>query len=466
MLKDVPRNILHELFDYLDEGILITDGAGNILAYNQTWYILAGFGNDATTKVPPNIYNIVRTKKIIAKVVLEEKRDCIDIIKTPTGELLLSKGRPIFNQTGEIEFVIVSCRNLSSAATLCSESSRENGKIQKLYKKYMEHERAFDPDQPIYASPAMTRLFMDALTISQTDATVLLQGESGIGKEVVSHFIFQHSNRKDKPYLTVNCGAIPSNLLESEFFGYAPGAFTGASKKGKAGLFEAASGGTLLLDEIGELPLDMQVKLLRVLETQQITRVGDTTPIQVNVRIIAATNQDLLNLVKAGKFRRDLFYRINIIPIHIPPLRQRKDDIIVLANHFVNVFNVHHMKDKEISLPGLKILAEYTWPGNVRELRNVMERLVIFSEEKVISPQLIRQVLYQEPQLLDEGGEGKLATVHQLAPMNLVVEDVERQLLTMASEKYKTTRSIAHELDISQTTAVRKLKKYQIGSAE
>jgi len=220
--------------------------------------------------------------------------------------------------------------------------------------------------------------------VAPTNATVLLMGESGVGKELFAKAIHFLSPRADKPFIAINCAAIPPDLLEAELFGYEKGAFTGAytSKKGK---FELANGGTIFLDEIGDMPLNLQVKLLRVLQEKEVERIGSSKPIKIDVRIIAATNRNLEKLIKEGKFREDLYYRINVVPIYIPPLRERKEDIPVLVNYFLEVFNKEYGKNVKVSKEVFEVFLNYHWPGNVRELRNVLERMVILDTDGILT---------------------------------------------------------------------------------
>lgn len=233
----------------------------------------------------------------------------------------------------------------------------------------------------VYSSEKMRNIVSMIDNISKTDATVLLMGETGVGKEVIAKLIHKKSHRKDKRFVVINCAAIPENLIESELFGHEKGAFTGASYR-KIGKFEQGQGGTIFLDEIGELPLKMQVKFLRVLQERQFERIGSLDSIDLDVRVIAATNKDLLEELKKGNFREDLYYRVNVIKIEIPPLRERKEDIIALSNVFINEFSTYYDKNlKKIDLEAMHILLHYPWKGNVRELKNVIERSVILAKK-------------------------------------------------------------------------------------
>jgi transcriptional regulator with PAS, ATPase and Fis domain len=302
----------------------------------------------------------------------------------------------------------------------------------------------------------MENILQLAAKIADVDSTVFILGESGVGKEVIARFIHKRSHRDKGPFVKINCGAIPETLLESELFGYETGAFTGAKRQGKPGLIEMANEGTLFLDEIGELPLNLQVKLLQVLQEHRLVRIGGIKPITVNIRVIAATNRDIENMVKKGEFREDLFYRLNVVPITIPPLRERRDDIIPLIYHFLEEYNRKYDKAKKISAEAKDILIKYNWPGNVRELENTVERLVVTVEEDVILPHHLPENLKEINIPL------KVVNVDGIIPLKDAVEMVERQLLHKAVEQCNSTYDIAKILGVNQSTVVRKIQKYGI----
>jgi len=314
--------------------------------------------------------------------------------------------------------------------------------------------------KPIYVSECMKETFATALRVCCVCATVLLLGESGTGKEVLARFIHSNSPRRDKAFVTVNCGAIPENLLESELFGYDRGAFTGALKNGKPGLFELADGGTLFLDEIGELPISMQVKILRALESKSIMRVGGYGAKKINVRIITATNRQLLEMVKKKTFREDLYYRLNVVPIILPPLRKRKVDIMPLSVYFLNYYNKLYDKERQFGENIFTRLEEYNWPGNVRELRNIIERMVVISKENILTEEDI-PIDYTSNYIVDKE-EG--IVVNGILNLPESVAKVEKTILEHALKRYSTTRQIAEAVGINQSTVVKKLKKYNLNS--
>lgn len=308
------------------------------------------------------------------------------------------------------------------------------------------------PANYIYQSASMKKNIETAVKVAQVDTSVLILGESGVGKEQVVKFIHEASNRAAKPFVKVNCASIPANLIESELFGYEGGAFTGANKEGRPGLFETAEGGTLFLDEIGELPIEMQPKLLRVLQEGEILRIGGRKPIKLDVRIIAATNRDIENLVRDGKFREDLFYRLNVISIRIPPLRERKEEIPALIYHFLKKYNLKHDKHMSISSQLTERLVCCEWRGNIRELENTIERMVVLSGRDLIDVDFITDDGYQcithkEPNSLK---------------LRDALEKAERDIIESVYKRCRSTRKAAQMLGVCQSTIVKKLKKYSV----
>ena len=287
---------------------------------------------------------------------------------------------------------------------------------------------------------------------------MIIIGESGTGKEIVADLIYHNSDRKGSPFIKVNCAAIPDTLIESEFFGYEAGAFTGASQNGKAGLFEMAQGGILFLDEIGELPLLMQSKLLRILQDKAVRRIGGEKEISVDVRIIAATNRNLKEEMENGSFRSDLYYRLFVVPIEIPPLRKRREDIAPLAHSFLRQFNELYGMKKRLNADAISALESYSWPGNVRELRNVIERLAISGAGSDISKFQVQMCLGNKEDLsvdmiLSDGEETGLEEL---------VDAYEKHIITRYIEKYGNATEAAKKLQVNKSTISRKMKKYRL----
>ncbi len=319
-------------------------------------------------------------------------------------------------------------------------------------------------DNMVGSSPQMNQVYELIERVSDSDSTVLIQGESGTGKEIVAKTIHYNSTRRDKPLIPINCGAIPEALLESELFGHEKGAFTGASSS-RTGRFELAHGGTLFLDEIGEMPLSLQVKLLRVLQEQTFERVGGVRSIQVDVRILAATNQDLENAIEEKRFREDLYYRLNVIPINIPPLRKRKEDIPLLVEHFIKKFN--KKKDKEVkgmTQGALKLLNNYYWPGNIRELENLVERMMVlmkndsYIDSEDVPEKLIRSRRKTSPFHFELPEEGVV--------FSEIVSAFENQILDLSLSRANGVKNRAAQLlHMNRTTLVEKLKKRRLAAS-
>lgn len=366
---------------------------------------------------------------------------------------LVVTSSPIF-QKGKITFVVTSFTDITEFSDT---RDRLEDAIQKnkLISDELKHYRTqYATSSIVGRSKAIEDLREMISFVASTDATVLITGESGVGKEVLTNEIYHQSKRKNKPFIKVNCASIPENLLESELFGYEKGAFTGASKSGKIGLIELASTGTLLLDEIGEMPRLLQPKLLRVIQEREIMRVGGTSAIPVDIRLIAATNQDLEGLVQAGLFRKDLYYRLNIIPIKIPPLRNRKEDVPLLAHHFLKKYNSKHGKSKQLTQGALSLMADYDWPGNIRELENLIERLVIIGEERFITTAQVGRILSDE--------QKGTVTVSSSSSLKEMVAEFERSVIKEALESGGTTYKAAELLGTSQATIARKAQAYGI----
>jgi len=441
------------------DGILLTDAMGTALMLNKAYLELSGIPE--TEIIGKNLKDVIAAgylKRSVVLMVLEEKRT-ITLTQTdlPCGVAVVT-GTPIFNEEGEIVRVLANVRDMSEVYRLREELEKAQ-EMEELYYKNLDLEKSDDHgNEPVAVSSAMKDVICLARKISPVDVTVLILGESGVGKEVVAKYIHEHSSRKDHPFIAVNCGAIPEQLLESELFGYIGGAFTGASKNGKKGLFEAAENGTLFLDEIGELPLNLQVKILRALEMHEVTRVGALKPISVNARILAATNRNLEEMVQDGTFRDDLYYRLNVIQLQIPPLRERIEDIAPLSMRFLLQLNQLYSQKKRMTPEILHEFNNYSWPGNIRELKNILERLIVVSAGDYLD---VNELLCKKS---DKSNESAVQ-VARIIPISEAVEEVEKQLLTCAVQEYGSSRKIAAVVGIDQATVLRKMKKYGISKS-
>lgn len=390
--------------------------------------------------------------KAIGLIVLEEKKVISVITRIERkNRTVIMTGIPYFNDKGEIEYVATVVRDVSELIRLKGElESFESDK--EVYLSELNYLRNSQVDTDLVGSAAAIEGIRELIyQVSKTDVTVLITGETGSGKEVVAREIYKNSLRKNGPYIKVNCAAIPGQLLESELFGYEKGAFTGAQNKDKPGLFQMANRGTILLDEIGEMPMALQSKLLRVLQEKELTRVGGTSPLKVDVRVIAATNQDLQRQIENGTFRKDLFYRLNVFPIKVPPLRERKEDIPVLANHFLEKDNKKYNRHKRFDSEAIEEMESYSWPGNIRELENIIERLVVVGEADVITGREIAVALGRDIMLEGIMKDRKMT-------LKEAVNMFEKSIIEKALREYGSTYKAAEALGIDQSTVVKKAK--------
>ncbi|MDF2677053.1 MAG: putative TyrR family transcriptional regulator, partial [Bacillota bacterium] len=386
---------------------------------------------------------------------LNERKKVSMITSAPDDAKVMVTSTPIFNGKNEIEYVFTLVQDLTKLSDWKDRLDAEIEKNKILCDKIRFLKEVKYESKIIGNSKKIEEIKALIPSVSKTDASILILGESGVGKEVLANEIYSNSLRKDKPFITVNCAAIPENLLESEMFGYEKGAFTGAVKA-KEGLFELANGGTILLDEIGTMPLSLQPKLLRVLQQNEFMRIGGTKKIPLDVRVISATNENLFNLIKSGLFRQDLYYRLNVIPMKIPPLRERKDDIKLFCIKFLDEFNLKYNRNKFFSIKSSLLLEQYDWPGNIRELRNAIERLVIVGDKDVITSE---QVLFitKPDEFLRSTSEERFE-VDETISLKDAVQSLERKLIQETLDKYKTTYKAAEVLKTTQPTIVRKAK--------
>ncbi|UPM54656.1 sigma 54-interacting transcriptional regulator [Gottfriedia acidiceleris] len=454
-VKDLNKDLNAILSSIYDE-ILVVNRKGELIRYSEN--IIPGFWNvDLKELLGKSILEFENQGLFtpsVTKLVLEKKKKVSIVQETINGRKVLAVGNPVFDENMEIERIIIASRDITETSRLKTEL-KEMKKISEQYKKELEDIKSKDRfvKKLIYCSPKMEQIINQAKKIADFSSTVLLHGESGVGKEVIAQAIHQLGNRSSKPFLKLNCGAIPENLLESELFGYIKGAFTGADQN-KDGYFKQADEGVLFLDEIGEMPLHLQVKLLRVLQEQEVIPVGSTKPIKVNVQIIAATNKRLEKMVEERTFREDLYYRLNVIPLNIPPLRERIEDISLLAFHFLQQLNEKYNKSFHLTPDAINVLEFYSWPGNVRELQNIIERLVVSAEDQIINAEDVNQFL---PNSYDFNKSKPV--INKVIPLQEAIDYVEEQLIVLAMKQYKTTTKAAQVLGISQSSVSRKYQK-------
>lgn len=440
---------LHRELDFIVDvscdGICLVDAQGIILKANSAFEKLYGLSNLVGTYAR-ELEEKDLAYPSAALLVMKEKRPVTFVQSIHNGRKLLVTGTPIFTEENNLNKILINSRDFTELEELKDIFERNLKDVNKV-------QRNLGTDNIIAYSSQMGKILETSRKIARVDSTVLIMGESGVGKEVIARYIHSLSERKKGPWVKVNCGAIPETLIESELFGYEAGAFTGAKREGKIGLFEHAHDGTIFLDEIGELPYHLQVKLLQVLQEKSMIRIGGLKPIKVNIRIIAATNRNLEEMVEKGEFRQDLFYRLSVVPITVPPLRNRKDDIVPLAHFFVEQFNQKYNTDKKLTHEVLQLFLGFHWPGNIRELMNVVERLVVTSEQIYIGDDQLPSYLREQNLVHNLAGLPKLQDA---------VEQLEREILKKAYDLYGNSYTMAEVLGVNQSTVVRKLKKYHI----
>lgn len=451
-------NELQEIIEGSFDGILVTDGEANVLLVNQSYVRNTDIKKEELLgHNMKELINPIWMKNSVALLVKEQKQPVSMHHTTKHGKNIMVTGTPIFDEHKNIKKVVINARDISEIYQLREELSKAK-EMEKIYFAQINDDNEIKEnceDDIVVMDEKMKEIFSLAKRISSFNTTVLITGESGVGKDVLANYIHkENSLNKDKPFIAVNCGAIPENLLESELFGYAEGAFTGAAKGGKVGLFEKADGGTLFLDEVGSMSLNLQVKLLRALETRTIVRVGSSSPISVNIRVIAATNEDLLEKIKSGDFREDLFYRLNVVSIKIPPLRERIEDIAPLSLKFLNKFNKQYGLNKKLTFEVVKELETYSWPGSIRQLKNVIENMVVVSENEYLQLDDLPWITKENKHLKN--------TNFELLSLQEHLDMYEKMILEDAKKKYGTSRKIAEVLKVNQSTIVRKLSKYNL----
>jgi PAS domain S-box-containing protein len=396
---DLDKTVLIKILDNIFMNIMVTDGTGNIIYTNHRSASL--YGMKRNELIGMNVRKLVDDgflSRSQSLSVLETGREDIGFNITAQGSNLSGYSVPLFDENGNIEYVITSSSERGAldrfAGAVDAERMADN------YKGAVNYILGFGhgTKELIIKSKVMQDLMKKLRQIIRTDSTIVLRGESGVGKDIIATYIHANSDRADEPFIPVNCAAIPRELMEAEFFGYSKGAFTGASRTGKMGLFEISHKGTLFLDEIGDLPLNLQGKLLRTLEDKMTRRIGSDHMIKVDVRIIAATNKDLEKMVEDQTFREDFYYRLNVMSVDIPPLRDRSEDIAPLAELFLRQYNEKFNMNKRLSPDVFAAFQTYQWKGNVRELKNIIERLMIVSVSNLITNKDLKSIGFNRPE--------------------------------------------------------------------
>lgn len=454
---------LEEILEGSFDGILVTDAEGKVLYVNSSYERVTEIRKkDLEGKYMKDLMNPVWMPNSVAYVVAEQKQPVSKRQIVKSGRHIIVTGRPVFNKKGDIKKIVINARDITEIYEL-TEELQQSKEMGKQYLESFSDYTASDEKDGKNTILAVSKEMQDVLTLAEKvanfHATVLILGESGVGKEEMAKFIHGNSLRSDAPFITLNCGAIPANLLESELFGYEKGAFTGAMQSGKEGLLEAADGGTVFLDEIGETPLDFQVKLLRFLENKEVRRVGSLETRHVDVRIIAATNRDLAAMVEEGTFREDLYYRLNVVQIEVPALRKRVDDIIPLASLFLHKYNEMYNQQKLLTYEVMEELKKYPWVGNVRQLKNVIENMVIVSNNDYLQTEDLPWVTQKMKNPMQTMINTVMENSSEMS-LNEATEALEKLIFQEAKENCSTTRAIADKLKVNQSTVVRKLQKY------
>ncbi|WP_136523870.1 sigma 54-interacting transcriptional regulator [Geomonas ferrireducens] len=449
---------LDTIIDSSSDGLWICDADANVVRINPASERINNV--QAKDVVGRNMRDLVNQRVFDRSATLEvlRTRSRVNLLQSREGKKLITTATPVYDSAGRITRIVVSERDITEIDDLQRELEDQEA-IKDQFRNQMlemQQEQQLENQQIIAKSPAMLKALRQALKVSKVESTVLILGPSGVGKGLFADLIHKNSERADKPLIKINCGAIPESLIESELFGYDKGAFTGAQSSGKPGYFELADGGILFLDEIAELPLPSQVKLLRFMEDGTIMRLGSTRSREVKVRILAATHRNLEQMVEEGKFRLDLYYRLKVIPIHVPSLKERKECLLPLILHYIEWYAKKHKTRKRLSRAACDTLLGYPFPGNVRELMNLCERLVVMTETEVIS----LQDLPADVAKGDVAGDTVPAQWPETMTLPQVLESTERALLAQAAEAHGSQADIAQALGVSQPTIARKLKRY------
>ncbi len=435
------------VLEALHDNIVIVGKDGVILWVSSCFERNYGIAREAA--VGRTTYDLAAERVFnpsVAALVLKTRRVVTLTESLRSGQMNIVTGVPVYDEDGELSFVV--SYTIDPAYSL---------RLHDEYKKLQVRppERNLPGGGVIYASSAMREALEKLRKVADLDMGVLITGESGVGKNVAARLL-HHTGRRTGPLVEINCAGIPEALLESELFGYEPGSFTGARRRGKPGRIEQARGGTLFLDEIGEVPLHLQAKLLEVIQEKKFTKLGGDRPVEVDFRLVAATNQDLYALVRKKRFRSDLFFRLNTFPVHIPPLRERREDLFPLCDFFLGKTNAKYGTRKRFSPEARDLLRAYAWPGNVRELQSAVEQSVITAESNVILPENL-------PRHIAFNADGSAPACEDVRDLKAALQACERDIIRAAYRRHGTTVGVARALNISQPSAARKIARFVKG---
>ena len=455
-IGDFDGEELKELLNYYYGNVFVIDGNGVLLYVNKS--AAQSLGLTVEELIGSTCYEMQENgyyDKSVAMEALETKKNTISRYSTKTGLNIICCANPILDEEGNVSRVVVYSQDMAMLKDIMQEIEHEKQKNRHIQQTLSYLQEKMACQNIVSASESMDNLFKILLNIAPTDSTVMIYGESGTGKELFANAIHYASARWHRPLIKINCAAIPDELFESELFGYSEGAFTGAKKGGKKGKIFLANGGTLFLDEIGDLPLNMQAKLLRVLQEREIEVLGGEKSIPIDIRVITATNKNLLDEVKNNHFRSDLYYRINVIQIRLPALRERPEDIMVYAEKFLQEINLEYNTHVGLSARAKKVLEEYSWPGNVRELRNIIERAYTLSGGNNLITENNLPVNMLDRNRLKSRSEGQ--------SLGFMLGEFEKEIIadTLVKNSYNI-RKTAMELDISRSTLYSKMAQYSI----
>jgi PAS domain S-box-containing protein len=441
------KNILNHSYDEL----FVINSQGVVVYVNEA--SVRNYGLNPEEIIGKTIYDLQKDGyyyPLIAPVVLQSKKTATFEQETIVGKKLVVTATPVLNDQGDVEFVVMNSRDITELENLKCNLEETKKEVEKYKQEVEELRKRFNRfDNFIVRSKNMRDCIELAQRVSNVDTIIMILGETGTGKSALAQYIHEISHRKSGPFQTINCAAIPEQLLESELFGYHSGAFTGANAKGKVGLLEMANGGTLFLDEIAEIPLKLQAKILQVIQENKFIPVGGTKHKTVDIRIIAATNRKLEQMVKEGTFREDLYYRLNVIELTIPPLRERIEDIVPLAQYFLNNFDKRYNTSHTFSQDTLEALICHPWQGNVRELQHVIERLVLTVQDKKILPKHLPKNFQQTS-----------ITENISLPHIVPLDKIEKELIIKAYKQLGSSYKVAKVLNISQSKANRRIRQY------
>lgn len=432
------------IIEHIDDVIVLFDEEGRLRKMNAICDEVLPFKrNEATGELIDDLISAGYVKNPIMKDMLLKKKKLHRNVSYPNGKVIAYTATPIFNKYCNLKGGILTGRDIT--------------RIFRLMTQFNLNCEGIDTNEYISKSIIMKKIKEMCIKAAGTDSSIFISGESGTGKEVLANMIHNYSNRRDKPFIAINCGAIPSELLESELFGYVEGAFTGSKKGGKKGVLEEADGGTIFFDEIGELPLGMQKKLLRVIQELKVTKIGSSESISLDLRFISATNVPIKDLKSNEKFRRDLYYRLSILPICIPPLRERPEDILPIANHFLEHFNNKYDRNLIFSKEVLNEMSQYPWPGNIRELKNVIERLAILNASDIVNETDFNIFLNIDTVETYDSDDPRI-NIQGYNNLNEVYKAVDQIMIPDAINKYGSIVKAAFVLGIDPSTIHRKIK--------